>query len=323
MCPKQLLAMMLITAAAVISPLFGQNKEADSQPASPLVHDLNQPDYNPLDCPAWAKEKLPDWVMPYVGKNGVPDTWAKLRNKPGPLSTPTKGLDRYQGNWFINYRPETAKYLYEEYTPLHVDYKKGTLPTYEAVAAKFTPGLTTDTDKAIALLTKAVPASVKHPVMPPCGPPTKPDRNLDDEALIKSGCAWCNEQARVFIRLCQVSGIPARMVHLFGQNHTVAEFYADGRWVMADASNFFVAAGTDGKLLSAAQCHDQGAGQRAYAEAKKRRMLELPAMSDGELGFGDPQKAEAFRKQARSFDAIALASRKDLAFGIINYPLPR
>jgi hypothetical protein len=117
--------------------------------------------------------------------------------------------------------------------------------------------------------------------------------------------------------------MPARMIHLFGQHHTVAEFYADGRWALADVSNFFVAAGKDGKLLSAADCHDAGAGQRAYAEAKKKRMLQLAAMSDEQLNLGSPEKADKFREGGRTFDAEALAARKDLLFGVINYPLPR
>jgi hypothetical protein len=44
------------------------------------------------------------------------------------------------------------------------------------------------------------------------------NRNLDDEALLASGCGWRNEQARVFIRLCQVNGIPARMLHPGGDS---------------------------------------------------------------------------------------------------------
>jgi len=114
----------------------------------------------------------------------------------------------------------------------------------------------------MALLTRAMPALLRHPGIPPLGRPVPPDRNLDDEALLESGSGWCNEQARVFIRLCQVMGIPARMIHLFGQNHTIAEFYAEDRWIMADTSYFFAVPGKDGTWLSAAACHDRGEGQR-------------------------------------------------------------
>ncbi len=303
-------------------PVGGGARAADAPAApapAPLV-DLSGPEYNPPDCPAWAKEELPAWVKPFVGINGV--TPATLRPRKPVLGSPTIKIDRYQANNAIYYRPETAAYLYKDYTPLPVKYTPGTLPTFEKIAAQYTADCKTETDKAVALLTKAMPAVFKHPGMPPCGPPTRPDRGLEDEAMLATGCGWCNEQARIFIRLCQVSGIQARMVHLFGQNHTIAEFHADGRWALADASNFFVAAGADGKLLSAAQCHDRGAGQRAYAEAKQRRMQELVKLPDEVLNLGTPEATQKWREQTAKPFADELATRV-CGFAVVNYPLPR
>ena len=281
--------------------------------------DLNAPEYSPADCPAWARENVPDWVKPYMGINGAPEPW---RPKGKPFGSAVAGLDRYQANLFVWYGPATAEYLYTDYTPLTVPYKPGTLPAFETAAARFTAGCATDTAKALALLTRAMPDLFRHPGMPPRGGDgVRADRNLDDEALLASGIGWCNEQARVFIRLCQVSGIPARMIHLFGQNHTVAEFYADGRWVMADSTSLFVAPGEDGALLSAAQCHDGGANQRLYAEAKERRMRAMAGMPDDWLGFADPKAAAQWREEARKPFADELATRP-VAFGVINYPLP-
>ena len=190
------------------------------------------------------------------------------------------------------------------------------------MSAKYTAGCTSDTEKAVALLTKALPAVCKHPVVPPCGQGAAPNRKLDDEALLKSGNGWCSEQARVFIRLCQVNNIPARMIHLFGQNHTVAEFYADGRWAFADGSLFFVVPGRDGKLLSVADCHDGGVGQRCYAEAKACRFRQLLAMTDEELNFSSPQRAAVWRRTQSKFNVDALASQKDIYFAVMNTPLP-
>lgn len=280
--------------------------------------DLDGPDCSPPDCPAWAKEKLPDWVKPYVGINGVPEKWRPAKKVFGSA---VKGLDRYQANQFIYYSDRTAEYLYGDYTPRKIDYRPGTLRTYEKIAAQYTAGCKTDTEKAAAML-RAMPAFFRHPVMPPCGPSVGPQRNLDDEALLTSGCGWCNEQARVFIRLCQVSGIPARMVHLFNQGHTVAEFYADGRWALADASNFFVVPGKDGKLLSVAACHDRGPGQRLYAEAKQRRLQELMSLSDADLNLGSPAAVRTWRQQNSNPIADELSAR-EVGFGVINYPLPR
>ena len=65
------------------------------------------------------------------------------------------------------YRPETAKYLYTDYTPKDAGYVTGRLPGYERVVAQYTdPGMS-DTDKALALLTHAMPAVFRHVGVPP------------------------------------------------------------------------------------------------------------------------------------------------------------
>ena len=111
------------------------------------------------------------------------------------------------------------------------------------------------------------------------------------------------------------------MLHLWNQAHTVAEFYADGRWVLADASLCFVVKGKDGKLLSAAQCHDRAEGQRLYAQTKQRRLQELFQMPEEQLKATGPQ-ARKWLAENRKFDVDELAVR-DVGFGVINYPLPK
>ena len=283
--------------------------------------DLSLPEYDPPDCPAWAKQTLPEWVRPFVGLHGAPPPWNKSAT---PFGDCVKGLDRYQSNQFIWWRPETDAYLYGgDYTPLTVNYKPGVLPDFEKIAMQYTVDCVTDTEKAMALLTNALFRITPHPSMPPLsGKSTPPDRNLDDKALLASGSAWCNEQARIFVRLCQVLGIQGRIVHIFGQAHTIAEFYADGKWALADASYYFVVPGPDGKLLSVKDCHDRGSGQLAYAQAKARRMQELAAMTDRQLNFNDPKAAAKFRLQCADFDVDAVAKATNFVFGIINYPLP-
>lgn len=284
------------------------------------MYDLSTPEFNPPECPEWVKEKLPEWVKPYVGINRLPAEWQEGDGK--ALAMGTKGIDRYQANQFVWHCAETAAYLYGEFTPTRARYVKGTLPGYEKVAAQYTAGCRTETEKAVALLTRALPAHVLHPIAPPRGPKVPTDRNLLDEALLASGSGWCNEQSRVFIRLCQVSGLQGRNVHLFGQNHSTAEFYADGRWVWADATYWFIARAADGRPLSAAECHDGGAGQRAYAKAKVARMQELMRLSDAELGFAKAQDAAQWREQTARMTVDEIATRR-IGFGVVNYPLPK
>jgi hypothetical protein len=284
--------------------------------------------------PAWLIEEIPVWALPYVGIEGLHKLFGV--NIPQP---PVKNIDIWQSNHNIIYRPEIENELYNSYTPLIVNYIKGTLPSYEKLAAKFTAGLATDREKAVALLTKAMPGKVMHPTDPPLGlKDLPPDRGLDDEDLLESGYGWCNEQARVFVRLCQVSGIPARMVFLqFGNGnggvgtngHVIAEFYADGGWCMADASWFTVFPGFNGKLMSALQCH-QPANSARVGEAYIARWKELLTWTDdqlcGHVFKGDTpaqsQITDAGREERNVLKNKIENGYKHFIFSVLNYPLP-
>lgn len=287
--------------------------------------DLRAPEFDPPDCPSWAKEDPPAVLLPFRGRNG-------LHRLPGrtfktePLATNVRGLDRYHANQFLVYHPDTADFLYDAYTPRTLQYRPGTLPAYEALAAEVTTGCVTETETVRALLEKGA-TRVRHPYGPPCGPIVGSDRNLDDEALLRSGAGWCNEQARVFIRLCQVCGIPARIVQLFYSDmttgHCIAECFADGRWCMADCSCFILFPDAGGRLQSAAECHDGGEGQLRCGRTYRRRMRALLALSDAELNFANPADNVRWRtKISRENESDEIRAAKMLHFGIVNYPLP-
>lgn len=295
------------------------NQSTNASNAPELIWNLDDPQFNPSSCPDWARVQTPDWLDPYRGKNGTPEPYRSMQN---PLGSASAGIDRYQGNQFVNYRPETAAYLYSEYTPTEAHYKAGSLPSYEALVAKYTNEGMSETEQMLALLTGAIPAEFPHSHMPPRGKKVPPNRNLMDEELLATGSGWCNEQARVLVRLCQVAGMQGRIIHLFGQSHTVAEIFADGRWVFVDATNIFVARGSDGQLLSASAVHDGGEGQRAYAEAKKQRLMQMHDMPAAELGVTSEEEMAKHQASWQAFDVEKIASSDELSFGVINYPLP-
>jgi len=298
-----------------------------------LAHDLTHPDFDPPDCPAWAKEELPPSILPYRGRNGMP---SPFKERTYPLAMSVRGVDRYHANQFVMYRPETARYLYTDYTPLEVRYRPGLLPTYEKLAAEITTPDQSPLEKAVSLLIHGA-SRLRHPHMPPYGPEVRPDRNCDDESLLQSGVGPCNEQARVFIRLCQVCGIPARVIQLFYSDtksgHCIAEFYAEGEWRMADASWFCVFPNANGQLLSAKECHDRGEGQKCAGLAYFQRIQELLAFSPEALGLeekfvsdqGEPNHLGETNIQ--NWTRISAQSAQTLAtelhcFGVMNYPLP-
>jgi transglutaminase-like putative cysteine protease len=95
----------------------------------------------------------------------------------------------------------------------------------------------------------------EHVVHPHFTGPLAADRNLSEEQLIASQCGWCNEQVRVFIALCEVMEIPARVCFLWHENakcgHTAAEAFVDGRWAFVDVTFGVTVELPDGRLAEA------------------------------------------------------------------------
>jgi hypothetical protein len=324
-------------AAQVATPSSADAQTAQS--AAPTTQAQAKPPTdpeNPPGCPEWAKVKAPDWVQPFLGRFGLPDPYPSQKE---PLGACTAGIDLWQANHFVVYRKETAEYLYKDHSPLRIGYNQGSLPFCERIVAKYTRGLQSEREKALALLTRGLPANILHPSIPPKGADCPPNRAMTEEELLRSRTGWCNEQARVFVRLCQVAGIPARMIFLFHADrksgHVIAEFYADGRWAMADSSWYCVFPAADGHLMSAAECHQDGPNKRLAGEAYLKRAKEVVEYSDEDLvgrqfsQVKDEQErarkiaegAEQVRKSLREQTAKA-AGEQLWAFGVMNYPLP-
>ena len=77
--------------------------------------------------PAIAREETPEWAGDHVGMWGMvrDDSYDESVAEP-----PVGGIDFWQSQHFIIYNSRTAPHLYDDYTPLQVNYKKGTLPVY-------------------------------------------------------------------------------------------------------------------------------------------------------------------------------------------------
>lgn len=289
-----------------------------------------------VPCPSWAKVDWPRPLRHYVSRFGLPEPVCYQR---GPIAPNVAGIDFWHANHFLVYRPETRDYLYGDIKPFRVDYIEGTLPAYERVVARYTANMVRDRDRALVLLKRAMPDLVAHPHMPPLGPDCPDNRGADDESLLASGKGWCNEQARVFVRLCHVAGIPARLIFLTYTpprgGHVVAEFHADGRWCMADASWFCVFPGQGGRLMSAEQCHLDREHRLMAARAYQKRFRALHDLSDERLvgkkyaHLDDPAEREATVREVaaemrRKFFQRTLEDIADelWCFGVMPYPLP-
>lgn len=125
---------------------------------------------------------------------------------------------------------QTAEYLYKEYTPARVFYDMGTRPRLERHVQKIIAGRHSDEDRieAIAQFTASLQenASDNSDAMRLGG---------SEEEIIARGSDWCPEVARVGCVLCQVAGIPARIVYLIDtekaySGHVIMEVYREEGW---------------------------------------------------------------------------------------------
>lgn len=180
-------------------------------------------------------------LTPYVGR-GFPG------NIDHDIATvPVKGIDREQTQGMVRLCEETSAALYEsDFSPTHVHYRKGSRPTLERIVATF------DGKTPRERVMQAVEYVTKTVVHPHLVRMLVPDRGMSEEQLIESGIGWCNEQTRVFIALCEVMGIPARVCFVFHENircgHTCAEVYLDGRWAYVDVTFKIMVELPDGRL---------------------------------------------------------------------------
>lgn len=179
------------------------------------------------------------------------------------------GIDRQQSQSAVLLCEQTEQFLYNNYSPTIIRYTQGTRPELERIVAQ----LSGDTPRARALSAMNwVSRNVQHPHT--CGP-LAPDRAHSEEQLIGSQRGWCNEQARVFVALCEVMEIPSRLCFLFHANakcgHTTAEVFLENRWAFFDPTFDLAVELPDGRL---AEARELSGAQRELAHRAYQRPLQ-------------------------------------------------
>ena len=98
----------------------------------------------------------------------------------------------------------------------------------EAVAAEcIRPGMS-ERDKALALM-RRVRDNQDHGLASPAL-----FYGGDEEDLLKRGAIMCNEVSRLYVCLCQIAGLPARLHGTHISGHMMTEVLTDGRWGWVD-----------------------------------------------------------------------------------------
>jgi len=122
---------------------------------------------------------------------------------------------------------KTADYVYSEFTPLDLHYRKGGRPFLEKVLAEIIQTDMSDLDKFLNIMRWCRDNRAESD-------PRVQFSGGTEEDLIKRGGAICNEISRVFAVLCQIAGLPARLVCVHIAGHMMAEAYVDGSWSWCD-----------------------------------------------------------------------------------------
>ena len=129
---------------------------------------------------------------------------------------------------FLLLNGKSAEYIYSEFTPLVSKYIPGTRPLLENVLSEIMEPDMSDREKALTIMRR-------------CRDNRDNARSAiafyggNEEELIKRGAIMCNEISRVFVCLCQIAGLPARLMGAHISGHMMSEVYIDGKWMWVDS----------------------------------------------------------------------------------------
>ncbi len=139
---------------------------------------------------------------------------------------------------------KTAEYIYEgDFTPRGIAYRPGSRPLLEKTLAPILTDGMSERNKVLAIMRRCR---------------DNRDRGLkggdwsggSEEELLKRGAIMCNEISRVFVCLCQVAGLRARVMCSHISGHMMAEVEVDGSWWWIDPMQGCYCLNDDGSYAS-------------------------------------------------------------------------
>jgi hypothetical protein len=163
----------------------------------------------------------------------------RVRSAYGP--EPCVDMQVIEDQVLLNER--SVRYLYGPYTPAKTVYRRGSRPFLEQIlAAVVRPGMGE--------------AKRFHAILRLCrdnrdrADPAIRFFGGNEEELIKRGASMCNEISRVFVVLCQMAGLPARLVSTHITGHMMAEARIGRDWAWCDPQKGLYLIRDDGRYAS-------------------------------------------------------------------------
>ena len=143
--------------------------------------------------------------------------------------------------------PQTVDFLYSQTMLPVLRYKKGTRPALEKVVEKITANCRNEQEKALQIMRFC--RDLKFKAQYPNSDPRFQFGGTEEE-LIAKGEDLCETLGRLFVALCEIADMPARIImHNIG-GHITAEVYADGKWGYIDPRFGVYFLNKSGKLAS-------------------------------------------------------------------------
>ena len=194
---------------------------------------------------------------------------------------------------------KTKDYLYS--TPKPTSYECGSRPVLEKIVDEVCKDAKTETDKALSLMRYI--RDLKDKV---------DGRDYfyggTEEELIKKGERYCERVSRLMCGLCDIAGIPARVIFHVSGGHLTTEVFVDGAWGYIDPRFGLFYINENGRLLSVIEIADNpevifNQPEWVYAEGSKEYTPEFMAkenhdvyLSKNEMQlYGDYRLADASR----------------------------
>ncbi len=142
--------------------------------------------------------------------------------------------------------PQTAELLYSEMMVPKIRYVKGTRKRLEKIVSNLIANCSTTQEKALAIMRFCRDLKDKHTI--------KYGRGFlfggTEEQLIEKGEDLCECLGRLFVALCEIAGIPARIIMHDISGHITAEAYIEGLWGYIDPKTGAYFVKSDGRIAS-------------------------------------------------------------------------
>ena len=155
---------------------------------------------------------------------------------------------------------ETADYLYTVHTPLDLHYVPGSRPQLERVVSRVVDPSMKERGKVLAIVDYC------HHGFREDYADILPEKmvvlNAREEEVLKLNGGQCEDRARLMICLCQIAGIPARLVVVYSHyrseenyavhgGHAIVEIFCEDAWAFFDTNVMdFYCRRDDGRIAS-------------------------------------------------------------------------